>query len=313
MAEKQRVLIVDDDANIAELISLYLTKECYETMIVLDGEEALRVFPEFKPNIILLDLMLPGLNGEEVLPHLTGIPVIVLSARAAVEDKVDLLRGGAADYLTKPFDTRELLARVAVQLRRQSRQDGILRYRGIALAPETREAAVDGVAVRLTRTEFGILKLLMQNPRQVITKSQLLEQLSMDTPDCVEITLPGLMPRRKSTRGTEFLIDPLMAALERFVREHGVVRFPHYTVCFVMVYDRTLPERRIRDYDNLELKAVLDAAACFLMESDSGLLCDAYHSTELGETDCTRMFIVDSRCYPQWYAERQERLHAAQN
>ena len=128
-----------------------------------------------------------------------------------------------------------------------------------------------------------------------------------------EITLPGLMPRRKSTRGTEFLIDPLMAALERFVREHGVVRFPHYTVCFVMVYDRTLPERRIRDYDNLELKAVLDAAACFLMESDSGLLCDAYHSTELGETDCTRMFIMDSRCYPQWYAERQERLHAAQN
>ena len=133
--------------------------------------------------------MLPGLNGEEVLPHLTGIPVIVLSARAAVEDKVDLLQGGAADYLTKPFDTRELLARVAVQLRRQSRQDGILRYRGIALAPETREATVDGGAVRLTRTEFGILKLLMQNPRQVITKSQLLEQLSMDTPDCVESSL----------------------------------------------------------------------------------------------------------------------------
>lgn len=113
-----------------------------------------------------------------------------------------------------------------------------------------------------------------------------------------EITLPGLMPKRRSTRGIEYLIDPLMAALERFVREHGVVRFPHYTVCFVMVYDRTLPERRIRDYDNLELKAVLDAAACFLMESDSGLLCDAYHSTESGETDCTRMFIMDSRCYP---------------
>ena len=128
-----------------------------------------------------------------------------------------------------------------------------------------------------------------------------------------ELTLPGLMPKRRSTRGIEYLIDPLMAALERFAREHGVVRFPHYTVCFVMVYDRTLPERRIRDYDNLELKAVLDAAACFLMESDSGLLCDAYHSTELGETDCTQMFIMDSRCYPQWYAERQERLHAAQN
>lgn len=123
-----------------------------------------------------------------------------------------------------------------------------------------------------------------------------------------EITLPGLMPKRRSSRGTEYLIDPLMAALEQHAKTHGVVRFPHYTVCFVMVYDRTLPERRIRDYDNLELKAVHDAAAAYLMESDSGLLCDAYHSTELGETDCTQLFIMDSRCYPQWYAERQERL-----
>lgn len=126
-----------------------------------------------------------------------------------------------------------------------------------------------------------------------------------------EITLPGLMPKRKSSRGTEYLIDPLMAALEQHVKNYGVVRFSHYTVCFVMVYDRTLPERRIRDYDNLELKAVLDVAAAYLMESDSGLLCDAYHSTELGEADCTRMFIMDSRRYPQWYAERQERLHTS--
>ena len=124
-----------------------------------------------------------------------------------------------------------------------------------------------------------------------------------------EITLPGLMPKRRSTQGIEYLIDPLMAALGQYAKEHHIVRFPHYTVCFVMVYDRTLPTRRVRDYDNLELKAVLDAAAAYLMESDSGLLCDAYHSTELGEADCTRMFIMDSRCYPQWYAERQERLH----
>lgn len=125
-----------------------------------------------------------------------------------------------------------------------------------------------------------------------------------------EITLPGLMPKRRSSRGVEYLIDPLMAALEQYVKEHGVMRFPHYTVCFVMVYDRALSERRIRDYDNLELKAVLDAAAAFLMESDSGLLCDTFHSTELGETDCTRMFIMDSRVYPQWYEERQARLRA---
>jgi len=183
------IAIVDDDVYIGDMLEELLRREGFGVLRAYSGTEALMLLEDRRPDLILLDLMLPGLNGEEVLPHLTGIPVIVLSARAAVEDKVDLLRGGAADYLTKPFDTRELLARVAVQLRRQSRQDGILRYRGIALAPETREATVDGGAVRLTRTEFGILKLLMQNPRQVITKSQLLEQLSMDTPDCVESSL----------------------------------------------------------------------------------------------------------------------------
>ncbi len=183
------IAIVDDDAYIGDMLEELLRREGYGVLRAYSGTEALMLLEDRRPDLILLDLMLPGLNGEEVLPHLTGIPVIVLSARAAVEDKVDLLQGGAADYLTKPFDTRELLARIAVQLRRQSRQDGILRYRGIALAPETREATVDGGAVRLTRTEYGILKLLMQNPRQVITKSQLLEQLSMDTPDCVESSL----------------------------------------------------------------------------------------------------------------------------
>lgn len=183
------IAIVDDDAYIGDMLEELLRREGYGVLRAYSGTEALMLLEDRRPDLILLDLMLPGLNGEEVLPHLTGIPVIVLSARAAVEDKVDLLQGGAADYLTKPFDTRELLARIAVQLRRQYRQDGILRYRGIALAPETREATVDGGAVRLTRTEYGILKLLMQNPRQVITKSQLLEQLSMDTPDCVESSL----------------------------------------------------------------------------------------------------------------------------
>lgn len=183
------IAIVDDDVYIGDMLEELLRREGYGVLRAYSGTEALMLLEDRRPDLILLDLMLPGLNGEEVLPHLTGIPVIVLSARAAVEDKVDLLQGGAADYLTKPFDTRELLARIAVQPRRQSRQDGILRYRGIALAPETREATVDGGAVRLTRTEYGILKLLMQNPRQVITKSQLLEQLSMDTPDCVESSL----------------------------------------------------------------------------------------------------------------------------
>ena len=183
------IAIVDDDVYIGDMLEELLRREGYGVLRAYSGTEALMLLEDRRPDLILLDLMLPGLNGEEVLPNLTGIPVIVLSARAAVEDKVDLLQGGAADYLTKPFDTRELLARVAVQLRRQSRQDGLLRHRGIVLAPETREAAVDGGPVRLTRTEFSILKMLMQNPKQVITKSQLLEQLSVETPDCVESSL----------------------------------------------------------------------------------------------------------------------------
>lgn len=183
------IAIVDDDVYVGDMLEELLRREGYGVLRAYSGTEALLLLRDKRPDLILLDLMLPGLSGEEVLPHLNGIPAIVLSARAAVEDKVDLLQGGAADYLTKPFDTRELLARIAVQLRRQSRQDGVLRYRGIVLAPETREVAVDGGAVRLTPTEFSILKLLMENPKQVTTKSQLLEQLSAETPDCVESSL----------------------------------------------------------------------------------------------------------------------------
>ena len=183
------IAVVDDDVYIGDMLEELLRREGYDVLRAYSGTEAVLLLEGRRPDLVLLDLMLPGLGGESVLPRLAGIPVIILSARAGIEDKVDLLRGGAADYLTKPFDTRELLARVAVQLRRQSRQDGLLRYRGIVLAPETREAAVDGGAVRLTRTEFSILKMLMQNPKQVITKSQLLEQLSVETPDCVESSL----------------------------------------------------------------------------------------------------------------------------
>ena len=183
------IAIVDDDVYIGDMLEELLRREGYGVLRAYSGTEALMLLEEKRPDLVLLDLMLPGLSGEAVLPHLAGIPVIVLSARAAVEDKVDLLQGGAADYLTKPFDTRELLARIAVQLRRQTQQDGTLRYRGIVLLPETRETTAGGAPVRLTRTEFSILKLLMQNPKQVVTKSQLLEHLSMETPDCVESSL----------------------------------------------------------------------------------------------------------------------------
>ena len=121
MAEKQRILIVDDDNNIAELISLYLTKECFETIIVNDGEEALRVFPEFKPNLVLLDLMLPGMDGYSVCREMRAqspVPIIMLSAKGEVFDKVLGLELGADDYMIKPFDSKELVARVKAVLRR---------------------------------------------------------------------------------------------------------------------------------------------------------------------------------------------------
>lgn len=120
-----------------------------------------------------------------------------------------------------------------------------------------------------------------------------------------ELTLPGLMPKRKARQGTEYIIDPLVYALEQFTKVHIVKRFHHTTVCFVLVYDRNLPERRIRDYDNLELKSILDAAVACLMNSDAGLLCDTYHTTELGDRDCMQMYMMDTGRYPQWYAERQ--------
>ena len=191
MVNKQKILIVDDDNNIAELISLYLTKECFETMIVGDGESALSAVDSFSPNLILLDLMLPGLSGEEVLPKLDGLPVIVVSAKAGVDDKVNLLLDGAADYITKPFETRELLARITVQLRKQSAvvKDAVLEYDGLCLDTAAHQVTADGMSVRLTKTEFAILKLLMQHPSQVITKSRMLDLISQDTPDCMESSL----------------------------------------------------------------------------------------------------------------------------
>ena len=184
-----RIAVVDDDIYIGDMLEELLRREGYDVLRAYSGTEAVLLLESGRPDLVLLDLMLPGLGGEAVLPHLAGIPVIVLSAKAGVEDKVELLLSGAADYLTKPFDTRELLARIAVQMRRGTTHGSLLRHKGITLDPESREVAVDGEAVRLTRTEFGILKLLMQNPRQVIPKSRLLDQLSAETPDCAESSL----------------------------------------------------------------------------------------------------------------------------
>lgn len=187
----KNILIIDDDMHIGNVLEEILTKEGYRVSRAYSGTEALLVLSQAKPDLVLLDLMLPGLNGEEVLPQIKGIPVIVVSAKADVDNKVDLLLGGAADYVTKPFHTKELLARIAVQLRGAAviSESPVLVFDDLTLNTDTHIAAIGTREVKLTRTEYAILKLLMQNPAQVITKSLLLERISEDTPDCTESSL----------------------------------------------------------------------------------------------------------------------------
>ena len=143
-----------------------------------------------RPDLILLDLMLPGFSGEEVLQKIGEIPVIVVSAKAGVDDKVALLLGGAQDYLTKPFSTKELLARVEVQLRKTGAPVSARYSAGdIVMDQISHSVEISGKPVSLTRTEYAILKLLLQNPGQVIAKSVILDRISEDTPDCTESSL----------------------------------------------------------------------------------------------------------------------------
>lgn len=201
------IAVIDDDVYIGDLIERLLRGSGYEVLRAYSGTEARLLLTAQKPDLILLDLMLPGLSGEEVLAGIGEIPVIVISAKADIQDKVALLRGGAADYLTKPFDTDELLARVDVQLRmrRPQRsaahaafakeddtippQHSLLCFEELTLDCDTHEVFADNRSAHLTKTEYAILKLLLSNPRQVITRSLLLERISEDTPDCTESSL----------------------------------------------------------------------------------------------------------------------------
>lgn len=186
----RHILIIDDDMYIGNMVEEVLTKEGYSVSRAYSGTEALLMLSDIKPDLILLDLMLPGLSGEEVLPKIGNIPVIVVSAKADIENKVNLLLGGAADYITKPFDTKELLARITIRLRNSSdAETNRLEYYDMTLFTDTHTAKVNGKEAKLTRTECAILKLLMLNPKQVIAKSTLLERISLDTPDCTESSL----------------------------------------------------------------------------------------------------------------------------
>ncbi len=187
----KEILIIDDDQYIGSMLEEVLLKKGYKVFRAYSGTEAVMFLSKNKPDIILLDLMLPGLSGEEVLKQIKDIPVIVVSAKIDVDDKVGVLLGGAADYITKPFDTKELLARISVQLRNKNytHTENTLEFDGIALDLKSLTAYVYGKEIRLTKTEYAILKILIKNSTRVTTKSELLERIADDTPDCTENSL----------------------------------------------------------------------------------------------------------------------------
>ncbi len=194
MVAKQKILIVDDDSNIAELISLYLTKECYETLIVEDGESALQEFSRFSPDLIFLDLMLPGIDGYEVCREIrktSSVPIIMLSAKGEIFDKVLGLELGADDYMIKPFDAKELVARAKAVLRRYKTNTPVSANTSPNIAPQSEYVEYPDLLINLTNysvtykgknidmppKELELLYFLASSPNQVFTREQLLDHL----------------------------------------------------------------------------------------------------------------------------------------
>ena len=189
MAVRQKILIVDDDENIADIISLYLTKECFETSIVYDGESALRIIDEFKPNLMILDLMLPGMDGYQVCREVrksSNLPIIILSAKGETFDKVLGLELGADDYMIKPFDSKELVARVKALLRRCQQPQGaadvaensrIVEYPGLTINIADYCGIYNGTYIEMPPRELELLYFIASSPNQVFTREQLLDNI----------------------------------------------------------------------------------------------------------------------------------------
>ena len=190
MSNKPKILIVDDDENIAELISLYLIKECFETEIVHDGESALRAFNEFEPNLILLDLMLPGIDGYQVCREIrkdSNVPIIMLSAKGEVFDKVLGLELGADDYMIKPFDTKELVARVKAILRRYVNTNSdnsspdetgdYVSYSDLTINITNYSVVYMGANIDMPPKEMELLYFLAKSPNRVFSREQLLDNI----------------------------------------------------------------------------------------------------------------------------------------
>ncbi len=205
------IAIIDDDIHIGDVLEEILRREGYAVLRAYSGTEALYLLAQHRPDLVLLDLMLPGLSGEDVLPHIQGVPVIILSAKVDVEDKVQLLLDGAVDYITKPFHPQELLARIAVQLRRPQAEEAqqVLTVGELSLDPLSRQVTVAGQEVHLTKTEYALLKLFLQHPNQAISKSVILERISLDTPHCTDSSLKqhmsNLRKKLRQASGKEYL------------------------------------------------------------------------------------------------------------
>lgn len=189
--DKQKILIVDDDENIADLISLYLTKELYETKIAYDGEMALKLFEEFKPDLILLDLMLPLIDGYQVCRQIrtsSNIPIIMLSAKGETFDKVLGLELGADDYIVKPFDSKELIARIKSLLRRSNinlvssdvivqKKGNYVEYKDLIVNLSNYSVIYMGDIIDMPPKELELLYFLSKSPNQVFTREQLLDNI----------------------------------------------------------------------------------------------------------------------------------------
>ena len=186
----KKILIVEDDDSIHNLIKELLEKEHYITKNAYSGTEALTIIEKENIDLILLDLMLPGMNGEEIIKKVNKtIPIIVLSAKVSSEDKVKALISGANDYITKPFDKKELLARIQVQLRINSCQNKNLKYKDMELLEDNRSLKIQESKITLTRIEYTIMRELLLNPNKVITKTRLLDLISIDMENCDENSL----------------------------------------------------------------------------------------------------------------------------
>ena len=206
-----RILIVEDDEDIGLVVQKELAKEGYETFRAVTGTEG-RMMLSKNPDLILMDLLLPGLSGEELLTHIPKeIPVIAVSAKSSVDDKVALLSGGCVDYITKPFDIKELKARVVAALRTVEHKRGgaVVKCGGMNIDTAKHEVTIDGADIKLTRTEYAILKMLATSGGRVISKSELLDLIKTETPDCTEssvkVHISNLRRKIKTVTDTEYI------------------------------------------------------------------------------------------------------------